>query len=103
MRDDFVAAIHAKNKILLTFHSKEDRTELTRKCAPMDYGPSSRARNKLDRFHSWDYDSDTHQHVLSLLPNQVLRIEILKETFDPSEFVTWPPQWIIPRNWGAYS
>jgi len=39
MKDEFIDAIHSKNKIRLTFHSKEDRQELTRTCAPMDYGP----------------------------------------------------------------
>ncbi|MBB5407241.1 hypothetical protein HDG34_001164 [Paraburkholderia sp. HC6.4b] len=103
MRDEFIAAIHSKNRILLTFYSKEDGSQLVRTCAPMDYGPGSRTKNRDDRFHSWDYDSDTSQHVLSLLPNQVLRIEILNVTFDPGEFVTWPPNWIVARNWGAYS
>jgi len=103
MKDEFIDAIHSKNKIRLTFHSKEDRQELTRTCAPMDYGPSTRANNKSDRFHSWDYDSDTARHTLSLLPEQVISIEVLIDTFEPAEFVTWQPNWIVQRDWGAYS
>lgn len=56
MKDEFISAIRTKNKIRLTFHSKEDGHALSRVCAPMDYGPSSRAHDKSDRFHSWDYD-----------------------------------------------
>lgn len=103
MKDAFIGAIHSKNKIRLTFHSKEDGHVLTRTCAPMDYGPGARAHNKSDRFHSWDYDSDTERHALSLLPEQVISIEVLPETFDPGEFVTWQPNWIIQRDWGTYS
>ena len=66
----------------------------------MDYGPSRRAHNKDDRFHSWDFESDQKNHVLSLLPEQVVSIE---EKFDPADFVTWQPNWFIERNWGVHS
>ena len=103
MKDEFVASIHSKNKIRLAFYSKEDRHVLVRVCAPMDYGPSRRAHNKADRFHFWDYESDTNEHVLSLLPRQIAQITTLPEAFEPSEFVSWVPRWLVPRNWGAYS
>jgi hypothetical protein len=90
--------------IQLAFHSKEDGGRLlVRKCAPMDFGPSSRAREKNDRFHVWDYESDTANHVLSLSPEQVASIAVLEETFEPSEFVKWKPKWLVRRNWGIYS
>lgn len=103
MRDEFIGAIRSKNKIRLTFYSKEDGHTLSRVCAPMDYGPGSRTHNKNDRFHSWDYDSDAERHTLSLLREQVVRIEVLPEIFDPAEFVTWQPRWIVKRDWGVYS
>ena len=103
MQDSFINAIHSQNKVRVTFSSKEDGRNLTRLCAPMDFGPSSRAHNKADRFHMWDYESDQRNHTLSLLPEQVLNIEIIDEKFQPGEFVTWQPNWIIHRNWGAYS
>jgi hypothetical protein len=106
MKNAFIAAIHSKNKVKLTFYSKEDAQPLVRCCAPMDYGPSRRAADKSDRFHFWDYESDTQRHTLSLLPRQVISIEVLPDTFDPSEFVTWNTQaspWFVARNWGQYS
>jgi len=103
IKDDFIQAIHAKRKVRVTFFSKEDQGLLTRKCAPMDYGPSSKAKEKNDRFHLWDYESDKKVHTLSLNPTQVQQLEVLDETFEPSEFVTWVTNWIIKREWGTYS
>lgn len=99
----FINAIHERWKIRVTFFSKEDGGNLTRLCAPMDYGPSRRAKEKNDRYHMWDYDSDTGRHTLSLPPEQIVNIELLEETFNPSEFVTWTPNWIISRDWGVFS
>lgn len=101
--EQFVSGIREQTKIMLTFFSKEDRSQLVRTCAPMDFGPSRRARNPADRYHFWDYDSDTRTHVLSLLPEQVISIQLIAESFDPGEFITWNPQWFLPRDWGAYS
>ncbi|ABI81780.1 hypothetical protein Pcar_3159 [Syntrophotalea carbinolica DSM 2380] len=102
-RNKFIQAIHDLRKVKLSFFSKEDGRVVERTCAPMDFGPSRRAKNKADRYHLWDYDSDTKQHVLSLLPGQVQNIEVLESSFKPSEFVTWATDWVVPRNWGTYS
>ena len=102
-KDNFIQAIHEKQKIQLSFYSKEDGHVLIRKCAPMDFGPSRRAKNKSDRYHMWDYESDTKNHVLSLLPDQVHNITVIEENFDPSEFVAWQPNWFVARDWGTYS
>lgn len=104
MKDNFISAIHSQKKVRLTFYSKQDEDFLVRICAPMDYGPSRRPiADKGDRFHFWDYESDTKSHTLSLLPSQVKSIEVLNQTFDPAEFVTWAPSWFIARDWGRYS
>lgn len=102
----FTQAIRDKRKVRLTFFSKEDGHALVRTCAPLDFGPSRRARDKSDRFHLWDYDSDTRNHVLSLPPHQVMNLEILDETFDPADLVTWDiasHPWFFARDWGEYS
>jgi len=72
----------------------------------MDFGPSRRAKDKSDRYHFWDYESDVRNHALSLLPAQILQIESVEESFDPAEFVTWnvmQSPWFLQRNWGAFS
>ncbi|MDH5928002.1 hypothetical protein L8S13_16930 [Vibrio lentus] len=101
--DSFIKSIHEKNKIRLTFFSKEDSRQITRLCAPMDFGPSRRTKNQDNRFHLWDYESDQRNHVLSLLPNQVVAMEFLDAQFCPTEFVTWKTNWIVVRNWGKHS
>lgn len=106
MHDTFIQAIHAQNKVQLVFYSKEDGQSLVRTCAPMDFGPSRRAKDKSDRYHFWDYDSDTQRHTLSLLPHQIISISVLADTFDPSEFITWNTtvsSWFVRRDWGRYS
>ena len=100
---EFLDALNNRKLVLLRFYSNEDRRILTRKCAPMDYGPSRRARDHTSRYHFWDFTSDAHSHPLSLLPQQVKSLEVLDVTFEPSDFVTWKPKWIIPRDWGQYS
>jgi len=102
-KDLFVNAIHTKRKLRVTFFSKEDGGNLVRNCAPMDYGPSSRAKEKNDRFHLWDYGSDKGKHTLSLPPEQIVNMEVLDDGFSPAEFVTWTPKWIVTRDWGAFS
>jgi hypothetical protein len=106
MQDTFIEAIHSKHKLSLTFYSKEDGQNLIRTCAPMDFGPSRRAKDKSNRYHFWDYDSDTQRHTLSLLPEQVISIEILTETFNPNEFITWSTSnspWFVKRSWDEFS
>lgn len=103
MTFNFKNAIHSKNKIELTFNSKEDKCPIKRLCAPMDFGPSRRAHDKSDRFHLWDYESDTKNHVLSLLPEQVISMKVIEKNFDPQEFITWKVDWFTPRDWGEYS
>ncbi len=104
----FVSGIGDRRKVILTFASKEDEgLQLTRTCAPMDYGPSRRATDQSDRYHFWDYDSDSPggRHTLSLLPGQVVSIEETGEHFNPAEFVTWDPpyDWFYPRDWREFS
>lgn len=103
---NFIKAIHDKTKVNLSFFSKEDRRILVRLCAPMDFGPSRRARDKADRYHFWDYESDTKNHVLALAPEQIDKIELTDISFNPVEFITWDVQknpWFVKRNWDFFS
>lgn len=106
--ETFIAGVGNLTKVILSFVSKDDSgRQLVRKCAPMDYGPSRRAKDQSERYHFWDYDSDSPggRHTLSLLPVQVISIGKTDEHFDPAEFVTWDPpyDWFYPRNWGEFS
>jgi len=105
-RDIVQLAINEKRKLRVTFFSKEDNTQLVRICAPFDIGPSRKFRDKTERYHLWDYDSDEQSHTLPLLDAQVSNIELLEEHFEPQSLITWnfkPNNWFYPRNWGNYS
>jgi hypothetical protein len=103
IKTEFLTALINKKKVLIRFFSKEDGTVLVRVCAPMDYGPSQRSKDKSNRFHLWDFTSDVKSHVLNLKREQIVSLDTLPDSFEPSQFVTWTPNWIIPRNWGIYS
>lgn len=75
----FISALELREKVRLTFFSKEDSQHLVRVCAPMDFGPSRRTHDQSDRYHFWDYDSDRGRHTLSLLSNQVIEIRAVGE------------------------
>lgn len=99
----FIAGIHARRRVVLYFYSKDDHGALlTRSCAPMDYGPRRKAAVQVDRYHFWDFDSDTGSHTLGIVSEQIDRIVATQTAFDPADFVTWQPRWLIPREWGSY-
>lgn len=102
----FIDAIHARRLLRVTFFSREDGHNLTRKCAPMDYGPSRNANDKTDRFQLWDFESDEEPHPLPLRPEHAVSMDVLDERFDPATFVTWDTStrpWFVARDWGQYS
>lgn len=104
--DQIIQAIHDRHEVEVTFRSKEDfGAVLTRRCAPMDYGPSRRYRDQTPRYHFMDFESDTgNAHPLVLQPELILGVEVLDSTFDPASFVTWPTSWSIERStWGKFN
>jgi hypothetical protein len=102
MENTLIEAINQKVKVKVTFDSKE-KGRITRLCIPFDIGPSKRYKDGLDRYHFFDLDSPDGKHNLSVLPDQIIDIEITNEHFDPSKFITWTPSWFIVRDWGLYS
>ncbi len=104
--DGFIKAIREKRLVSVRFYSKEDGKVIERKCVPLDYGPSRRAKLKNNRFHFWDIESDKQNHVLSLNPEQIEMILILDDKFQPEKIVIWDTKksrWLIERDWGDVS
>jgi len=101
--DAFIQALEGRQKVALTFYAKTHAATLTSTCAPLDYGPSRQAHDKASRYHFWDYESDEEPHPLVLPSEQIDSIVPLDARFDPTEFVTWRPDWILARNWGDLS
>lgn len=100
--DIFLEAIHNRRIISIIFDSFE-KGEISRKCIPFDYGPSRRFKDGEDRFHAFTLNSPSGNHNISILPKQLIEIEMTNEKFNPGDYVTWEPNWIIKRDWGPYS
>jgi hypothetical protein len=109
--ETFISAIHSRKKLQVVFYSKKDGTYVTRKCAPLDFGPKAKEKIPVDRYHLWDFLSPSGPHTASLEADQIRSISPVEEIFDPGEIVlkireknpTWIPQWHIRRDWGQYS
>lgn len=103
MLEVFLQGINEKKCVTVIFEAKEDGMPRTRKCIPFDYGESRRYKDGKERFHFYDLSSPDGKHNLSILPEQIHKIELLQETFNPADYVTWSPSWLIARDWGNFS
>ncbi len=109
IKNKFIEAISNKKLIKINFDSHE-KGVVSRLCVPFDLGPSRRKLSpNPDRYHMYDLDSPEGEHNLSILPEQLISLEISKDSFDPGKYITWPwppeytPHWFISRDWGIYS
>lgn len=101
--DVFIDAIHTKKKLKIRFYSEEDRGYIERVCAPMDYAAGKRIHDGIPRYWVWDFESDKANHTLPLRAERIEWMNDAGEVFDPASFVSWPPKWVIARNWGQHS
>ena len=102
MNETFLNAINQKLIIRITFNSYE-KGIITRNCIPYDFGPGSKTKDGLDRYHFCDIDSTKGKHTLSILPDQLIDILLTDTNFNPEDYITWTPSWIIKRDWGKFS
>ena len=100
--DIFIRAITDKVIVELWFDSVE-KGNIIRRCIPFDFGTSRRYKDGKERYHFLDIDSPEGNHNLSILPNQVIKIILLEEVFEPADYVKWSPKWNLTRDWGPYS
>jgi hypothetical protein len=99
----FVKAIHEKIVLTLIFDASE-KGIITRKCIPYDFAVSRKYKDGLERYHLCDLDSPDGRHTLSILPHQIISLDLTAETFEPSHYITWSPtRWTIVRDWGVHS
>lgn len=87
--EQFLAAIKDRKKVNVRFYSKPDSGVLDRVCAPMNYGLGENA-DGLNRYWLWDDASETSDHKLGLVSQQIVDMSILGEVFDPTQFVAPP-------------
>ena len=94
--------ITKKRLLNLTFDSYQ-KGIIIQKCVSYDYAISKRYKDGNFRYHFHDLDSPDGKHNLSILPAQVILIELLNNYFDPAHYITWTPSWSLSRDWGIYS
>jgi hypothetical protein len=104
-KENMLNAIYAKKIVELNFIPRETWVITTRKCIPFDIWPRRRKwkSNWSERFHFYDLNSPDWKHTLSILPEQVISIKILNESFNPWDYITWETEWFVRRDWWIYS
>lgn len=101
--DEFISGLKGRRKVMISFYSKSGEDHELRECAPVDFGPSSRAKDPANRYHFFDYTGKPEPHPVALTADQVFRMRATGVPFDPSEFKHRCPdekKWWTPREWG---
>lgn len=102
----FLDALAAKKRLSVRFFSKKENRELTRICAPLDFGPLRGAAEPIPHYQLWDLEGKRKPLNIVLVDDDVRGMTVLDETFDPAEIITWkfkPNAWHVTRDWGAFS
>jgi hypothetical protein len=102
----FLDALAAKRLVSLRFFSKKERRELTRVCAPLDYGPLRGAAEPIAHYQLWDREGKRKPLNIAVAAGDVRGVTMLDDTFDPAEIITWsfkPKAWHLARDWGDFS
>lgn len=101
-KDTFINAINNTKIVKVTINSYE-KWIIERHCIPFDFWPSRKYKDWKNRYHFWDLDSPDKKHNLSIVPEKLISIEIIKDSFNPGNYVSWKPRWFVQRDWGQYS
>jgi hypothetical protein len=102
----FLDAIGARRRLSVKFVDPKTGKEMERVVAPLDFGPLRGPGDGADRYQFWDLQRTHKPFNLALLPDAILEMVALDETFDPAQIITWafkPGAWRIPRDWGTFS
>jgi hypothetical protein len=102
----FLEALHSKHRLCVCFFHKKEGVEVTRVCAPLDYGPLRGAKHVADVYQLWDLEAKRKPYNLAVAPDDVRSLKALPDTFDLTSIITWtfkPHAWHIKRDWGDFS
>ena len=81
----FIDSIRDRKRVLLQFYSTPDNSVLNRVCAPLEYGPGIDLKDVLNRYWIWDYAAQPGSHRIGLVPEQIVKLQISGESFDPTQ------------------
>ncbi len=102
----FLDAIAQRRRLSVRFIHPKEKRELVRTCAALDFGPLRGAIDTLDRYQLWDLEGKKRPFNLPLLATDILEMNLLEGTFEPSAIITWafkPGCWSVARDWGSFS
>ncbi len=95
----FVEAIQENKKVKVLYYSAPDSGVVDRICAPLDYGPGAGgAPDGVNRYWLLVYSNTGAAQTVGLVPDQIVDLKVLGETFEPSALgvAAWP--WAIARH-----
>jgi hypothetical protein len=95
----FLDAVQDTKLVELTFDSKE-KGVITCTCAPMDYGHMRNSNSPELKYHFYNLKSN---HPMPISAQQIIKMRVLEEKFEPKNIISWQPDWHIVRDWGIYS
>lgn len=102
----FLDAIAQKRRVSIRFIHPKEKREQSCICAALDFGPLRGSSDKLDRYQLWNLEGRKRPFNLALLPDEILEMKLLEDTFSPAEIISWvfkPGCWSVPRDWGSFS
>lgn len=102
----FLDALAGKRRVSLRFFSKKEGRDLTRVCAPLDYGPLRGAAEPVPHYQLWDLEGKRKPLNIAVTADDVRELTVLDETFDPAAIITWnfkPKAWHVERDWAEFS
>lgn len=102
----FLDAIAQKRRVSIRFIHPKEKRELTCICAALDFGPLRGSQDTRDRYQLWNLEGKKRPLNIPLLAEEILEMQLLEDTFDPAEIITWafkPGCWSVAREWGTFS
>lgn len=102
----FLRALANKQRLSVRFFSKKEGRELTRVCAPLDFGPLRGAAEPVPHYQLWDLEGKRKPLNVAVVAADVREMKVLDESFDPAQIITWkfkPKAWHVERDWGDFS
>ena len=102
----FLDALAGKHKMSVRFFHRKEKKEMTRVCAPLDFGPLRGAHEPHDHYQLWDLEGKRKPLNFAVLPDDILEMTPLEDTFDPAAIITWtfkPNAWHVQRDWAEFS
>lgn len=97
MNEKFFEAIQMSRIIEAFIHTREHGF-VFRKCVPFYYWESKYFKDGKERFHMFDLSNPFYDNHLSVLPEQLIYLEVSQENFEPLDFYTHKQKWIAGKS-----